>query len=216
MEYNTARPKMIISEYGRSVQKMVDMLLSVEDPEERNKQAHTVIHVMGQINPTIKEYNDYKHRLWDHLHIMAGYKLEVDSPFPKPEPETGEIKIEKPEGQARHIRYRYYGRNIEKIIQKAAETGDGEEKDAFVRSIANHLKKSYINWNRDNITDDIVAEHLNILSKGELILSEDARLESTNDIIARQKKAFVNKKKTNTKPGGATGSNYFNRSKRRY
>lgn len=216
MEYNTARPKMYIAEYGRSVQKMVDHLLTIEDREQRSKNASTIIHVMGQINPSIKEYVDYKHRLWDHLHIMAAYKLDVDAPFPKPKLETEEITIVKPEGQAHHIRYRYYGRSIEKIILNATTLEEGEERDAYVKSIANHLKKSYITWNRDNITDDIIAEHLFTLSKGQLKLSEHARLESTLDIIARQKKQQQQKHKPLNKTGSKPGTNFFNRNKRRY
>lgn len=216
MEYNTVRPKMIISEYGRSVQKMIDHLMTIEDKEARTRNARTIIHVMGQINPSIKEYNDYKHRLWDHLHIMANYQLDVDSPYPKPEPESGEINITKPEGQARHIRFRYYGRSIEKIIKSASALPDGEEREAFVKAIGNHMKKSYITWNRDNITDDIINEHLASLSSGELKLSDNARLESTNDIIARQKKQQLQRHKPINKTGGKPGNNFFNRNKRRY
>ncbi len=212
MEYNTVRPKMIIAEYGRNVQRMIEQLMQEEDRDRRDVMARTIVHVMAQTNPGIKEYNDYKHRLWDHLHIMSDFKLDVDSPYPVPQSKDEKVVFKKPEGQALHIRYRYYGRNIEKIILRAAELPEGEERDAFVKNIANHLKKSYLSWNRDNVTDDVIEEQLRVLSKGQLKLNENDKLDSTIDIMARQKKSP--RPKQSHKPGGKSGSSF--RKSRRY
>jgi hypothetical protein len=176
MEYNTQRSKMSISEYGRNIQKMIEQVMAIEDREKRNEQAQAVIQVMGQLNPHLRDVNDFKHKLWDHLFIMSDFKLDVDSPYPIPSAETLERKPEKLGYAENHIKFRHYGRHIEMIIEKACQMEEGEEKTYLIHLIANHLKKSFLMWSRDSVTDEEIASHLNYLSNGQLSLGEDVKL----------------------------------------
>ncbi len=200
MEYNTSRSKMNISEYGRNIQKMIEQIMAVEDREKRNQMARATINVMGQLNPHLRDVNDFKHKLWDHLFIMSDFNLDVDSPYPIPSRETLSRKPEPLSYSSNNIRIRHYGRHIEQIIEKACEMEDGPIKDTLVKLIANHLKKSYLTWNRDAVNDEEIAEHLNLLSNGRLKLDEDMKLNNTNDILSKNKK-----KKYQGKQGGPKG-----------
>jgi hypothetical protein len=176
MEYNTQRSKMSISEYGRNIQKMIESLQLIEDREKRNQQARAIIQVMGQLNPHLRDVNDFKHKLWDHLFIMSDFKLDVDSPYPIPSAEILERKPEKLKYAENHIKFKHYGRHIERIIEKACEMEEGEERDYLIKLIANHLKKSYLTWSRDSVTDEEIAAHLLNLSNGKLNLDEGIKL----------------------------------------
>jgi hypothetical protein len=182
MEYNTERPKMIIPEYGRNVQSMIAHCCSINDREERNLCAKAIIQVMGALNPHLRDVADFTHKLWDHLFIISEFKLDVDSPYPKPKPETFKEKparLTYPQGK---IKYKHYGKTIEAIIKKAKELKDGPERDELTRLIANHLKKSYLNWNKDAITDDVIFKNLSDLSGGELKIDETVALSSHQDL----------------------------------
>ena len=188
MEYNTTRNKLKISEYGRNVQKLVNMAKAIEDREERTKFAKVIVGIMGQLNPTIRDSGDFRHKLWDHLFIIADFDLDVDSPYPMP---TKEMRYKKPERLSyggRDIRFRMYGSNIVDTIEKAKEFEEGPEKDALIHAIANHLKKSYLSWNRESVDDEQIFEHLETLSKGNLKLKDELKLNTTNEILARNKK----------------------------
>jgi len=187
MEYNSQRSKLIVPEYGRNVQKMADHLLTISDREKRSRMARTLVHIMGQLHPEIKDTPDARQKLWDHLHIITNFQLDVDAPFPKP---SQELLDKKPMAMAYtqgNIPFRHYGKHIIKIIETVAEMNDGAEKENLTKAIANHLKKSYLTWNRESVTDEIIADHLLHLSKGTLKLSESARLHETSDILARQR-----------------------------
>ncbi len=188
MEYNTTRSKMNISEYGRNIQKMIEQIMTIEDRERRNYLARATISVMGQLNPHLRDVNDFKHKLWDHLFIMSDFKLDVDSPYPIPSRETLTRKPEPLDYSSNNITFKHYGRHIEQIIEKACAMEDGQVKDALVKLIANHLKKSYLTWNRDAVTDEEIAAHLNILSNGKIKLQQDIKLSDTNEILAKSKK----------------------------
>lgn len=188
MEYNTTRSKMNISEYGRNIQKMIEQIMTIEDRDRRNYLARATISVMGQLNPHLRDVNDFKHKLWDHLFIMSDFQLDVDSPYPIPSRETLTRKPEPLNYSSNNITYKHYGRHIEQIIEKACEMENGQVKDALVKLIANHLKKSYLTWNRDAVTDEEIAEHLNILSNGKIRLQQDVKLSDTNDILSKTKK----------------------------
>jgi len=164
MEYNTTRQILPITEYGRNIKKMIDYAITVEDNERRNKLAKVIVNVMSYLNPQMRDNNEFKHKLWDHLYILSDFKLEVDSPFPKPTKDGIESKPEKVSYPSYNIIFKHYGRNIEQIIQKAIEMEDGAPKDSLIKTIANHLKKSYLNWNRDSVTDEVIGEHLEMLS----------------------------------------------------
>jgi len=192
MEYNSQRPKMNISEYGRNIQKMIEQIMEIEDPEKRNHQARAIINVMGQLNPHLRDVEDFKHKLWDHLFIMSDFKLDVDSPFPIPSPQSLTRKPGRLSYASNHIRYKHYGRHIEKIIEKAIDFEEGAEKTALVKLIANHLKKSYLTWNRDAVTDEEIGLHLSELSHGKLKLDESIKLTQASEVVTP---ARTNRKK---------------------
>lgn len=181
MEYNTQLDRLIIPEYGRNIQGMIEYCCTIENRDERNLCARAIIQVMGQINPPLRDQSDYTHKLWDHMFIISQFKLDVDSPYSLPNPELLNEKpkvLDYPKGR---IRYKHYGKTIEEIIRKAREFPQGPERNELTRQIANHLKKSYFNWNKDTITDDVILKNLAELSNGELKV-EGATLSSHNEL----------------------------------
>jgi len=141
IDYNTTRNKLVISEYGRNIQKMIEYAITIDDREKRTQAAHIIVNVMAQMNAQVKDTVDYEQKLWDHLHIISNFKLDVDSPFTAPTENPLEAKPAKVPYQENNIKYRHYGKNLEKIIETAIAYEEGEEKDAFIQTIANHLKK---------------------------------------------------------------------------
>jgi CRISPR/Cas system-associated endonuclease Cas1 len=207
MEYNTTRDKLLISEYGRNVQKLTKYCMSIEDKEKRTEFAKMIIQVMGQMNPSSRDAGDFKHKLWDHLYIISDFQLDVDAPYDPPDKNKIEARPERISYKENDIKYRMYGSNITKIIEKAIAYEEGEEKDALIKAIANHMKKSYLNWNRESVDDDLITYHLSALSKDKLELAEDAKLNSTGEILARNRKKKPEKptknfKQQNRRKGG--------------
>lgn len=210
-DYNTTRSKMQIPEYGRNVQKMVDHAVSVEDKEERNKVARAIIAIMGQLNPHLRDVEDFTHKLWAHLFIMSDFKLDVDSPYPLPKPENFETKPDSLEYPDKRIKYDHYGKTIELLIAKAKEYKEGDEKEVLIKTIANLMKRSYLTWNRDTVNDEVIAEHLKKMSGGELILKDPSVLMATSDIMkSRKRKGRVSKSS-----GRSNKSNNYRRNKKR-
>jgi len=201
MEYNSRREDMVIPEYGRNIQKMIELTAQMEDREERTKAAYAIVGIMGQINPSIKESSDYLHTLWDHMYIMSKFKLEVDGAYPPPSQEVLTRKPDRIPYSVNRIRFRHYGKNIENIIKVANEFEEGPEKEALIQALGNQLKKSYLNWNRESVADETIAAHLEDLSGGKLKLMDEHKLTSTGDILARnkpKKKKFVPGRKDNS------------------
>jgi hypothetical protein len=194
MDYNTSRSHLVIPEYGRNIQTMIEHLNTIEDRETRTKSAHFIVNVMAQMHPQLKESADYKHKLWDHMHLIAGFKLDVDAPYPLPPPDILQAKPKHIGYNTDRIKYGHYGKYIIEIIKKVAEFEEGEEKSELVNTIANHMKKSYLTWNRDSVTDATIADNLAELSKGELTITEDAKLIATSEVLQRNN---VKKKKHN-------------------
>ena len=191
LEYNTQREKLIISEYGRHIQKMVDYAANLNDRVERQKMAEGIIDLMGELNPHLRDVDDFKHKLWDHLFIMSDFKLDVNSPYEKPELEK---LYEKPEPLAypnSKIRFNHYGKVVEMMILEACKMEEGELREKLTLAIANQMKKSYINWNRDSVEDKLIFKQLKQLSNGQLSLSENTELAS----VAVIKKGNNNRKK---------------------
>lgn len=220
MDYNSSREKLIIPEYGRNVQKMIFHALKMEDREKRTSFVKYIAGVMTQMHISTGSYGDYHHMIWDHLHIIAGYEMDVDSPYPMPEKETIEARPNNLSYSTNKIKYKPYGLNIEKMIQLAMTYEDGEEKDSLIENIANHLKKSYLNWNRDSVEDEVIVNHLAVLSDGKLNLKEGFVFKSTDDILAQKNK----KRWVDNRSGGRGGSksnykqnkNKQNQKKRQY
>ncbi|MCK5840062.1 MAG: DUF4290 domain-containing protein [Bacteroidales bacterium] len=201
MDYNTTRNKLRISEYGRNIQKMVEYLLTIEDREKRTQLAKFIVQVMGQMTPQSRDMGDSNHKLWDHIHIISDYKLDVDAPYPPPTPQEVSKKPSRLEYNSGDIRFRHYGKNIISIIEKANDYPEGPERDALVKTIANHMKKSYLIWNRESVSDELITSHLKTLSNNKLVLDEDVRLNQTHDILA------MTKKKKTKKDNFSSGSN---------
>jgi hypothetical protein len=209
-DYNTRRPQMVIPEYGRNIQKMVEHAISIENREERNRVAQSIINVMGQLNPHLRDIVDFKHKLWDHLFIISDFKLDVDSPYPYPDKEKIFEKPKPLEYPQSNIRFKHYGKSVEAFIAKAIEMEDGEEKTELIKTIANLMKKSYLTWNRESVDDDLIVSDLKLLSKGQLKLDDSFKLEQTNDILALNVK-----KKTNTNHKNKNHKNNKNFQKKR-
>jgi hypothetical protein len=184
-DYNTSRPKLVLPEYGRNIQKMVKYAMTIEDREERNRSAQAIINVMGNMNPHLRDVADFTHKLWDHLAIMSDFKLDIDSPYVKPTKQKFEQKPRPVPYNNYTIRFKHYGKAIELFIEKAIEMDDGSEKDALIQMIANHMKKAYLTWNRENVTDQQIIEDLETISKGRLKVPEDIKLLESKDILSR-------------------------------
>ena len=174
--YNTERVRLYVPEYGRNVQKMVDYLKTIEDREKRNEQARTVIKVMEIINPAVHLQDDYEHKLWDHLHSISGFDLDVDSPYPVPAPESlNEVPLPVPI-QKKPIKAVHYGRNIENIIELIALTEDGEIKTAMIRSLAIYMRQQYLIWNKDTVADETIFQDIERLSDYRIKVPEGLQL----------------------------------------
>lgn len=172
MEYNTRQKKLPLPEYGRSVQKMVDHALTIEDREERQRCAATIIKVMGSMFPNTRNLPDYERKLWDHLAIMSDFMLDIDYPFEVIKKEEFHVAPEKVPYQNGEIRNRHYGRIVEQMIAHACTLDEGEERDQFIELILIQMKKNYIAWNKDGVDDKRILEDLRIYTKGAIDLQQ--------------------------------------------
>jgi hypothetical protein len=182
-DYNTQRKRMALPEYGRNVQKMVDHIKTLQDPVERNHAARTIIQIMGNLNPHLRDIVDFKHKLWDHLALIADFELTIESPYPTPEKEKFfEKPNEIPYSQG-NIRYLHYGRIIELLIDEVSKKEEGEEKEYLTSLIVNQMKKSYITWNRGQVADEVIIGDLAILSGGKLKMTEGVKILEIKDLL---------------------------------
>lgn len=189
--YNTQRKKLVLPEYGRNIQKMIEHIINIKDREERNRAAKTIISIMGNVNPHLRDISDFKHKLWDHLILISNFKLDIDSPY---ETIAKETLLEKPKSIPYHhkkIKYLHYGRLIEKLIHAADELEEGEEKNKLIELILNHMKKSYLNWNRNQVSDELIIDNMKELSGGKIDMPDDIKLMETREIFARAKKKRI-------------------------
>jgi len=210
LEYNTERSHLIIPEYGRHFQKMVDHAVSIADRDERNKIAKSIIDVMGNLQPHLRDVPDFQHKLWDQLFIMSDFKLDVDSPFPITSKEALEERPEALEYPQNHPKYRFYGNNIKRMIDVAVKWDKGDMRDGLEYAIANHMKKCYLNWNKDVVDDKAIFKHLDELSDGQIKLTEETVLTDSGQFLKnRVAKSTRNNSKKNHR-------NNNNRGKKRY
>lgn len=193
-DYNTSRKKLVLPEYGRNIHMMVDYIKSVEDKEERTRLAHSVVAVMGNLNPHLRDINDFKHKLWDHLALIADFDLDIDYPYDPPKPETFLEKPRKVKYGTHKIRFRHYGKSMEMMINAALELPEGEDRDNLVNTIANHMKKSYLTWNRDSIEDEVIIKDLEKFTEGRVDTSK-IKLIETRELLNKGKKKQRNFKK---------------------
>lgn len=168
MEYNTTRNHLIMKEYGRHIQKMVEFLMQIPDKETRQKNAYAVIELMGFLNPHLKNIEDFRHKLWDHLFLISDFQLDVDSPYPIPTRETLKAKPEKLRYPKKYPKFNHLGKNIELVIDKALKEENPEKKQGFANSIAYYMKLTYSNWHKELVHDDGIQSELNSITNGEL------------------------------------------------
>lgn len=173
MKYNTQEKRLPMPEYGRAVQKMVDHAVTIENRAERQRCANTIVAVMGNMYPQLRDMPDFKHKLWDHLAVMADFKLDIDYPYEIAGPEalhTTPQRIEYPKGS---IRYRHYGRCVEEMMKKACNMPDGEERDQLLHLIAAQMKKEYVLWNKESVEDEKIIEDIKEYSNGAICLNAE-------------------------------------------
>lgn len=196
MEYNTSRQKLVLPEYGRNIQKMVKLTLEEPDRDKRNKMAQAIIAIMGNMNPHLRDIADFKHKLWDHLAIISDFKLDIDSPYDAPEIEKLNEKPEKVEYKKITAKFKHYGQTLEKMVDVAVDMEDGELKEILIQLIANHMKKSYLTWNKEAVDDKQIFRDLKIISDGKIDLQvEENKLTETKDILAKNKRRKIQRKK---------------------
>lgn len=176
LEYNTEREHLIIPEYGRHIQKMVNHAIEIENREERNKVANSIISVMGNLQPHLRDVPDFQHKLWDQLFIISNFQLDVDCPYPVITKEQIEERPEPLLYPQNFPKYRFYGNNIKRMIDVANSWEDGEEKEGLIFTIANHMKKCFLSWNKDTVEDSVIFQHLEELSGGRIDLRDKGEI----------------------------------------
>jgi hypothetical protein len=189
MKYNTQEKRLILPEYGRNIQNMVDYCITIEDRDERKRCANTIINIMGNMFPHLRDVNDFKHILWDHLAIMSDFSLDIDYPYEIVKKEDLHTHPEKLSYSQGRITYKHYGKNLENMIKQAVQYEEGEEKDQLISLLANHMKKSFLTWNKEVVDDRKIFKDLKDLSLGEITLSEDShKLTESKDILMKKNK----------------------------
>ncbi|GAB5475711.1 MAG: DUF4290 domain-containing protein [Maribacter sp.] len=210
LQYNTERAHLIIPEYGRHFQKMVDFAVSIADREERNRVAQAIISVMGNMQPHLRDVPDFQHKLWDQLFIMSNFKLDVDSPFPITSEEVLRQRPEPLPYPQNHPKYRFYGNNIKRMIDVAVKWEKGDMRDGLEYAIANHMKKCYLNWNKDTVDDKAIFAHLYELSDGQINLNAE------DEILTESGQFLKNRVAKNVRSNSGKKNQRNNRGKKRY
>ncbi len=206
-DYNTQRKRMALPEYGRNVQKMVDHIKTIRDRDERNRAAKTIIQIMGNLNPHLRDVGDFKHKLWDHLAIIADFDLDIDSPYPTPEASKLNEKPKEIPYRQGEIRFLHYGRIIGLMIEAATELEDGDEKEYLTTLIVNQMKKSYITWNRSQVADEVIINDMKVLSRGKLKMTDGVKILEVRELLPQPRK------KQQGKPHGKQQNKQFNKKK---
>jgi hypothetical protein len=187
-DYNTQRKRMSLPEYGRNVLKMIEHIKTIKDPEERNQAARTVIQIMGNLNPNLKEVTDFRHKLWDHIMIIADFDLDVDSPYPPPDRVKLDAKPNKVPYHNGDVSYAHYGRIVPALIETAAALEDGEEKEYLTGLILNQMKKDYVTWNNKGlVNDELIIRDLAQLSGNRLKVPENFRMAEIKELVTSPK-----------------------------
>ncbi len=212
MEYNTSKTQLQIPEYGRIIQQLVERCKELEDRDERNEMATAIVDFMGQRNPQLRDESNYKHKLWDHLFILASYDLDVVSPYHIPTPEEMQVKPKRMEYPKLQGDFKFYGKSILQLIDKAIELESGDEKDALIQVIANNMKKSYNVYNKEHVQDEVIFRHLKDLSENRLDLTILDSLEKSKIYYATNR---VNKSNPRNNPKTQNNRKNFQNNKNR-
>lgn len=179
---------MALPEYGRNVQKMVDHIKTIEDRSERNRAAKTIIQIMGNLNTHLRDEGDFKHKLWDHLALIANFDLDIDTPYPMPESAKFKEKPNEIPYKQGDIRFLHYGRIIEMMIDTASKMDEGGEKEYLTTLIVNQMKKSYVTWNRSQVADEVIIADMKQLSGGRLKMTDGVRILEVKELLPQPKK----------------------------
>jgi len=193
MEYNTSRSKLILPEYGRHIQNLVQHVKEIENRDERTRAAHALIGVMGQVNTNLRENGDYKHKLCDHLFIMSDFELDVDAPFEMPDRDVLEKKPDPLPYTQGKFKKKHYGKIIQKMMDKIDDYPEEEQND-LIELIANQLKKSFIKWNKDSVNDDVIMNDFRDLAEKNINFKDDLKLVEVKSVLAKPKKKKINRK----------------------
>ncbi|MBU2019013.1 MAG: DUF4290 domain-containing protein [Bacteroidetes bacterium] len=199
MEYNTTRSMMILPEYGRNVQNMISHAMEIADREERNRAAQAIIEVMGQLNPHLRDVDDYRHKLWTHLFVMSSFKLDVDSPYEIPKEESLQEKPQRMVYPKSKIRYGHYGKYTERILLDAKNIENAEEKAYLQKAMGDFMKTQFLTFNNDAVENNLIATQMAELSKGHLILENPDDLISTNLVLKSIGRTSNTNAKTNNR-----------------
>jgi hypothetical protein len=184
MEYPTLEGKLIMPEYGRNIQQMVAHALTIEDREERTRCVQTIINIMGNMFPYLRDVNDFKHKLWDHVAIMSDFKLDIDFPYEILQEENLYTRPETIPYKKSRIRYMHYGRTLEEMIEIISKYPEGEDKNELIRLVANQMKKCFLTWNKEVVDDKKIFDDLRELSHGHIDVSPDfLRLVESRDVL---------------------------------
>lgn len=214
LDYYNKKKHLKIPEYGRTVQQMVDYCVTIEDREQRNRAAKAVIAVMGEINPHLRNVPDFQHKLWDQLFIMSDFRIEVDSPFPIPEPRTFTVPPDRMEYPEVLSKYRYYGHNVRRMIQIAVSWPEGDKRDALTVAVAKYMRKSYLAWNKDSVEDEVIWDHLTELSDGKLDVTPRPPLSSFGNPNIQHGTNFNRRQQQNGKHQNGNNK-YYNNNQRK-
>jgi hypothetical protein len=189
MRYNTQQKRLILPEYGRNIQNMVDHCISISDREDRTRCANSIVNIMGNMFPHLRDVNDFKHILWDHLAIMSDFALDIDYPYEVVKREDMYLKPHKLPYTQGKIAYKHYGKNLESMINEAILHEEGEQKEYLVSLLANHMKKSFLTWNKENVDDRKIFKDMTELSGGKIVLDEESyKLTESKDILTKKNK----------------------------
>jgi hypothetical protein len=196
MRYNTQQKRLALPEYGRNIQNMVDYCVAIPDREERTLCANAIVNIMGNMFPHLRDVNDFKHILWDHLAIMSDFALDIDYPYEVIKRENLYNKPHRMPYSKEKIAYKHYGKNLENMIKKAVQHEEGEQKEYLISLLANHMKKSFVAWNKENVEDRKILKDMGELSGGKIMLDEENyKLSESKEIIPKKSKNQMRRQK---------------------
>ncbi|MDR3227602.1 MAG: DUF4290 domain-containing protein [Prevotellaceae bacterium] len=213
MDYNTQRKKLQLPEYGRNIHKMVEWVRVLPSKEDRNRQIRAVISVMGNLNPHLRDVNDFRHKLWDHIQVISDFQIDIDSPYPILEKSVLQDKPKKLQYRANPLNVPYYGRYILDMINYVKKLEEGEKKQCMIIQIANQIKKSYIAWNKDSVKDEVIIKDLYLLSGGAINLDKDTKLCSgkiTTQVLVKTDTNTQQRRNNNNNGNGRSNNNNNN------
>jgi hypothetical protein len=185
-EYNTQRKKLVLPEYGRHIQKMIQYVADIKDRDKRNEQIMALVSIMGDLNPHLRDVNDFKHKLWDHVQIIADFNIDIDSPYPIPSRESFQEKPATIPHKTTPVRIMHYGRNVQDMVDAIAARPATEDNDALLVTLGNFMKREYLIWNKDSVTDELIFRDIVALSKGRIRISPEMRLADIQDEVLQE------------------------------